>query len=186
VSTITDAADRWECTVYLVGQSSVSVDNCPVDSSTCGIGIRKPRSFKPQPGSQLNWKLIRVSNNEVLQSGVVTADTAGVVMIDGLKIFKDPVRTRLIVENGSTSGVNSIDGRWVQVYPNPAQNQLTVSGAIPKNCSYTVVNVYGAEILTGMLQQPNIDVSKLQSGSYFLRLKGGVNFITTKVIAIAR
>ena len=186
VNTITDAADRWECTVYLVGQSSVSVDNCPVDSSTCGIGIRKPRIFKPQPGSQLSWKLIRVSNNEVLQSGAVTADTAGVVMIDGLKIFKDPVRTRLIVENGSTSGVNSIDRRLIQVYPNPAQNQLTVSGAIPKNCSYTVVNVCGAEILTGVLQQPNIDVSKLQPGTYFLRLKGGCNFTSVKMIMIEK
>jgi len=184
VSTVTDAADRWECTVYLMGQSAVSVDNCPVDSSSCGIAIRKPRSFKPQPGSQLSWKLIRVSNNEVLQSGVVTADTTGLVMIDGLKIFKDPLRSRLIVEKSGTSGMNDLNGHLVNVYPNPAQNILTVSGAIPENCSYSLFNVYGAEILTGALEQPNIDVSKLRPGTYFLRLKGGFNFTSVKMIII--
>ena len=184
VNTITDAADRWECTVYLMGQSAVSVDNCPVDSSSCGIAIRKPRSFKPQPGSQLSWKLIRVSNNEVLQSGVVTADTTGLVMIDGLKIFKDPLRSRLIVEKSGTSGLNDLNGHLVNVYPNPAQNILTVSGAIPENCSYSLFNVYGAEILTGALEQPNIDVSKLRPGTYFLRLKGGFNFTSVKMIII--
>ena len=103
VSTIVDSTSRWECTVYLVGASKTSVDNYPGDSATCSVSIRKAQRFRPDNGTSLQWKLIDLATGQTLQTGTTLPDRAGVVIVNGLRVYKDPRRTRLIVESGSTT-----------------------------------------------------------------------------------
>jgi hypothetical protein len=94
---LTDTASYWACTVFLTGQSSVSVDNYPGTSATASVAIRRSQLFAPAPGASLSWRLRRLSDGVVLQSGITTPDVSGLVTIHGLTIFKDPVRARLEV-----------------------------------------------------------------------------------------
>jgi pimeloyl-ACP methyl ester carboxylesterase len=103
VSTIVDSTSRWECTIYLVGTSKTSVDNYPGDSATCSVSIRKAQRFRPDNGTSLQWKLIDLATGQALQTGSTLPDPAGVVIVNGLRVHKDPRRTRLIVESGSTT-----------------------------------------------------------------------------------
>jgi pimeloyl-ACP methyl ester carboxylesterase len=103
VSTIVDSTSRWECTIYLVGTSKTSVDNYPGDSATCSVSIRKAQRFRPDNGTSLQWKLIDLATGQTLQTGTSLPDPAGVVIVNGLRVHKDPRRTRLIVESGSTT-----------------------------------------------------------------------------------
>jgi predicted peptidase len=96
-STISDTTNYWATTLFLTGQSSFSVDNYPGTSSTASIGIRRPQSFLPSAGASLSWRLRRLSDGVLLQSGTTTAPSDGLVSINGLTLFKDPVRTRLEV-----------------------------------------------------------------------------------------
>lgn len=103
VSTIVDSVSRWESTIYLVGASRTSVDNFPGDSATCSVSIRKASNFRPGIGTTLQWRLIDVGTGRILQSGTTMPDAARVVIVSGLRVYKDPRRTRLIVESGSTT-----------------------------------------------------------------------------------
>ena len=127
VNTIVDSTGRWECTIYLVGKSNTSVDNFPGDSTSCSVSIRKPRFFLPGIGTTLNWKLIDAASGQTLQSGTTIPDGAGVVSVSGLRVYKDPRRTRLVVESGSSAG------------PVVVITSLAVlSGKVGSSYSYTV------------------------------------------------
>ena len=97
-NSLADSATRWACTLFLTGQSPVAIDNYPADSARCDVVILKPVRFTPPPGFGLRWRLIRVSDNQLLQSGTTQPDPLGRVVVAGLRLFKDPVRCRLVVE----------------------------------------------------------------------------------------
>jgi len=96
-TTITETATQWACTLFLVGQSTRSVDNYPGTTSTCDVSLRKPQQFKPTPGTLLLWRFTRLSDSAVLQGGVTQVETDGLVVVTNLAVFKDPQRTRLEV-----------------------------------------------------------------------------------------
>jgi pimeloyl-ACP methyl ester carboxylesterase len=142
-STISDTANYWATTVFLTGQSSVSVDNYPGTSATASIAIRRPQLFTPAPGASLSWRLRRVSDGAVLQSGSTTAASDRLVSITNLTIFKDPIRTRLEVYPanlppalGLGTDPQTIATTLAQLSsftlpttgPNANQPQLTISG----------------------------------------------------------
>jgi hypothetical protein len=147
-SNLTDTAIYWACTIFLTGLSSVSVDNYPGTSATASIAIRRPQLFLPSNGASLAWRLRRVSDGVVLQSGTTTPDTNSLVSINNLTIFKDPVRTRLEVYPASqppalglgTSAdvVSTTVAQLAQLTvptsgANAGQPQITVSGLIGLN-----------------------------------------------------
>ena len=57
----------------------------------------------------------------------------------------------------------------VMVYPNPAENQLFVSGVTG---NYSVVNILGQQVAAGILEEGSagINVSRLRSGVYFIHV----------------
>ena len=67
------------------------------------------------------------------------------------------------------------------IYPNPAHNQLTVSGNFKTagNVKYAVTNLVGATVFSSEmnvaqgLQNKTIDISQLKAGIYFLSLENG-------------
>ncbi len=59
------------------------------------------------------------------------------------------------------------------IYPNPAHQSLVIShGSLKENCEMSVFNVMGKEIFKTSLndEKTEIDVSKLESGLYFVQL----------------
>tara|TARA_Y100000385_G_scaffold68503_1_gene68394 strand:+ start:586 stop:2481 length:1896 start_codon:yes stop_codon:yes gene_type:complete len=68
--------------------------------------------------------------------------------------------------------VSLIAEQLLSIYPNPAQNQITVSSSI-KIDSYQIFNTVGEEVLRGHLTNPTIQIESLLTGSYFILLRDG-------------
>ncbi len=171
VNTIVDSTDRWECTIYLVGQSTVSVDNYTGDSAKCDVTIRKPQIFQPQSSTQLNWALIDLSNNQVLQNGTTYPDSNGVVRVNNLTFTKDPNRRRLIFENASVVGVPNLtynNSYNVIVYPNPANDIVFIKGpeGVAFNCR--MYNFNGQLLLDRETSNKSISIKDVPTGFYTL------------------
>ncbi|MCX5650010.1 MAG: hypothetical protein NTU45_01260, partial [Planctomycetota bacterium] len=110
--TIFDTPQGWSCTLFLVGRSSVSVDNFPGTSATTSLTLRKPRKLVPTAGATIGWTLRDDQTDAVLQSGSVTAEANGLLAVNGLVIPKDPERVRLelLVPNAPRTGDFNADG----------------------------------------------------------------------------
>jgi len=108
--TIFDTQQGWSCTVFLVGQSDVTVDNFPGATATTSVVIRKPRQMRPPSGAMLSWSLRDDRSDAVLQSGSTIAEADGVVAITALAIPKNPRRARLEFTVGSASRAGDRNG----------------------------------------------------------------------------
>jgi YVTN family beta-propeller protein len=98
VNSLLDTSSRWACVLYLTGQSPVSVDNFTGDSAICDVSVMKPVLFRPPTGTSLQWRLVRISDNKVLQSGLTQPGLAGKITVPGIRLFKNPIRCRLVIE----------------------------------------------------------------------------------------
>ncbi|HAY88340.1 MAG TPA: hypothetical protein DCY51_02750 [Bacteroidetes bacterium] len=58
------------------------------------------------------------------------------------------------------------------VYPNPANNNLTVAGAT-KWDNFVVYSIMGSEVSAGTLNNNNLSVSNLENGTYIIKLVAG-------------
>ena len=121
LDTIVDTPTGWACTIFLVGQSAVSVDNFPGTTATTSVAIRKPRQFRPVAGTSIVWNLRDDRTHAILQSGTTTVETEGLVAVTGLIIPKAPSRVRLEVRASSAvrpadlngDGVTDIDDLYI-------------------------------------------------------------------------
>ena len=93
------------------------------------------------------------------------------IYIDDISIFNR-------VSNTST-GINDFYNDVlsnIRIYPNPVNAQLTVDQLnAGKNMPYRIVNVFGQQVMSGILQNQKsvIDLSRLSSGVYFFHVKEG-------------
>ena len=110
--TIFDTQTGWSCTLFLVGQSAVSVDNFPGSTATTSLTLRKPRKLVPAAGATIAWTLRDDLTDAVLQSGSVAAEANGLIAVNGLVIPKDPQRVRLelLTPNAPRTGDFNGDG----------------------------------------------------------------------------
>ncbi|HAD32906.1 MAG TPA: hypothetical protein DCF44_00090, partial [Chitinophagaceae bacterium] len=56
-------------------------------------------------------------------------------------------------------------------YPNPTNSTLFIQTAYLSSFQFSIINAMGQVIMQGRLNDNSIDVSSLQSGIYFIRLK---------------
>jgi hypothetical protein len=70
-----------------------------------------------------------------------------------------------------TNGLNTLQNEIISIYPNPANNQITIlSNAARYPVSYKILNEVGQTILIGELKSNNtsLDISNLATGNYML------------------
>jgi hypothetical protein len=71
-----------------------------------------------------------------------------------------------------TSEVSNIDdNNKFEIYPNPTNSSLFIKTGYISTFQFSIINSMGQFILQGRLNGNSIDVSSLQSGIYFIRLK---------------
>jgi len=74
---------------------------------------------------------------------------------------------------GITTDVSDIDdNNKFEIYPNPTNSTLFIKTAYLSSFQFSIINAMGQVIMQGRLNDNSIDVSSLQSGIYFVRLKG--------------
>ncbi|MFM7300069.1 MAG: fasciclin domain-containing protein, partial [Crocinitomicaceae bacterium] len=118
--------------------------------------------------------IVTLSNGVQINDATVTladvlADNGVVHVIDGVLL-------------PPTAGISENVNDKIMVYPNPFEDYLTVS--VKENTSYMLSDVNGKILKTGSLTvNENIDLSELNSGSYFLNT---INSLGSSVISVIK
>jgi Zn-dependent metalloprotease/chitodextrinase len=73
-------------------------------------------------------------------------------------------------------------GSEITVYPNPVDNELSISLANKTGATFTITNTLGQQVRSGQLSENPIDVSDLGTGIYLIELKGSQKTVTKKFI----
>jgi hypothetical protein len=87
-----------------------------------------------------------------------------------VETIKNPaINTAHLVVQGLSTAVEGIAETTFTVAPNPAQDQLMLTGA-SLNCAYAVIDASGRSVLTGRAANGRIAIASLSPGAYLLRI----------------
>lgn len=90
-----------------------------------------------------------------------------------------------ITEGSTILGLNSHLTNNLILYPNPTNESLNLGDLSDfNNPSYTIFDVQGKIVMDSKLASPRINVSKLASGNYILRIQDGKSLKTQRFIRI--
>ncbi len=115
-------------------------------------------------------------------AGGAFADSASIVI--AAADFENPkgVNTKLWVDKltftNDPAGINDIN-EIISIFPNPANNEITISVTF-KAAEYKILDVLGKEVISS--NNNKIDISTLPKGTYFIRVTGDDNILTTSFI----
>ena len=70
----------------------------------------------------------------------------------------------------NTTGINEVAIQELNFYPNPAKDELQVTGYQLQGKDYTIFSVTGQIFMQGILSDKTINVKSLQSGMYFIKI----------------
>ena len=79
------------------------------------------------------------------------------------------------------SAVHEISNQHLEVYPNPVSDILYIKNLLNENVNYSIFNVTGQQVLAGATSGP-IDVATLETGLYFIQIKGENRLETVKFL----
>jgi hypothetical protein len=99
-------------------------------------------------------------------------------------IKSQPVYYNIIsVLNLAEAGLEGNNLSDLNVYPNPAQNELNI-GNITSSFDFTLMNMDGKIIQSGQVSPSNstIDLTNVSNGTYLIELKNTQNAFTYRVI----
>lgn len=79
---------------------------------------------------------------------------------------------------GNTSALNTIENKAVLIYPNPAENQITIN--CPQFVEATIYSAIGTFMFTSNTSE--IDLQNLEAGLYIVKVKTGSGCYATKFL----
>lgn len=84
----------------------------------------------------------------------------------------------------ATLSINDFDKVKIAATPNPFSSDITLSGLTNKTYEYEIVNMMGKKIIAGTLKvgDVKINLSAINNGIYFLKLRGDIDSKTLKII----
>lgn len=98
---------------------------------------------------------------------------------------KHSVKTIVKIDSCSNVGISAITNKTsdIKIYPNPAQNKLTIDIGNTESQQLTLFDLTGKQILQQIIKEITvIDVSAIEDGIYFLRLKSSTGTMAQKII----
>jgi hypothetical protein len=208
LNSIVDTTNVWSAIAYLVGLSAYTVDNFPGpgDSLTADMMIRKPQRFLPPTGTTVHFQMRLTSNNAILRSGTTIVGANNLVSLQGVTLYKDPRRMRIIVSRIPLSVElkgGDIPTRFAleQNSPNPFNPSTRIAFSVPASSAgrqgsgFTLLKVFdvlGREVATLVNEvkvpgryEVDWNAKYFPSGVYFYRLQAG-SFRDTKKLILAK
>lgn len=161
-------------TTISIQWSYSKVDSISLEYSSDGGSSWKPIASKLNAmAGHTNWVIPDISSQHML---VRAFDPSAQRIADTSLTFFT------VAQNSAVGGSAGPTGSDFQLYPNPAQNVLTLTGgAAGERFDYSIVNINGENILSGSAMENtsalHIDVSSLANGTYYLRLTSPVSRI---------
>lgn len=152
------------------------------------IIIAEPRSVDVYTGS-MSVSELQVDNNAVNYDwdinriyAVSNSSNSGFNILsayhDGTDIIYKESPNVFAYKQGNTTTVKNITNKSkTQVYPNPASDKIYLSqiGQVP----YTITDITGKMVAAGNYDEKGIDISKLSSGFYIVKMKNGFNKVSS-------
>jgi poly(3-hydroxybutyrate) depolymerase len=193
---IVDAASEWEATIWLIAGSPWAPDNCPFDSLTTDVAIRRPQAFLPVAGASVAWQVLGLAG-DTLQRGVSEVRADGLVIAEGVVTARDPDRRRLrFVPAGNVAvapGPGRLDGIEWSVAPVPARGGARIGFRLPRPAPVriVVVDLQGRSVAT-LVEGPFAagdhrvawPTGSLPPGVYLVRLQAGPETRTRRMVVL--
>jgi len=70
----------------------------------------------------------------------------------------------------------------IQVFPNPTSQYLEIKGLIHPSFHYSILDIFGVEILHGKSDKPLLDIEPLPNGLYLLLIKEEGNIYSLRIV----
>lgn len=135
---------------------------------TAYVGLK----FKNGNNSYYGWLKIKVVN---------TNATDPVFTVYGYAYQSSP-NTAIAAGDMGTSSINEVvNNNDLKIYPNPTTDYLMITGVENAN-EISISNVLGEKVMNISLNTNKIDISNLDKGVYFVRVKTNDNIKTQKFI----
>jgi hypothetical protein len=160
-------------------------DNCPFDSLSTGMMIRRPQYFLPTTNTELIWSVREASGNQaILQQGITFVEPNDLVMIPELTIYSETIRKVIIrleypPSDGPADLGNNTTPPMLKVAPNPSSDFIQIKYLNLKQQACRVVvydsfgrSVYQSEVGRDFIQE-RLDVQQWPSGLYFIVIEEG-------------
>lgn len=134
--------------------------------------------------------------SQIVKSGTVNGMAVGAYTLkykvtDSWGLSDSSTRLVIVVDTGSVGvSENELDYAEIKVFPNPAQNEFTISTQFIKSGSltFTLTNMLGEEVLNKTYLQSNmsdrIHTGSLQSGLYLVHFKTAHGNRTMKLVVM--
>ncbi len=167
---ITDLPAGWSATAWLESNAIFANDNCPNNSLSADVAIRKPQQFKPATGKTLNWNVKDLSNGNILQAGTTVVQADSLVVVPQVVVFKENIRrVRISVLDPTISAEEpESDFSEIQVFPNPTSDLIFFKKTFDHA---RVFDLNGKIVLEKKASgEAEMDVSALPGGFYFLEI----------------
>lgn len=150
------------------------------DPNNCYNVVGNTTQFTLSPGAKRLFKFQCFTNNVAGNGSIKIA-----IRLKNNPSFSD---TLSLSVNGWSTGLNSHtkESANLTIYPNPVQENLFVTFTGKTATTIEVVNLLGAVQLKSVLQngQSTVDVSDLNPGIYFIRIREGAVLHTSRFIKL--
>jgi pimeloyl-ACP methyl ester carboxylesterase len=184
-TTLDDQSSHWEITAWLDQYEAFDTDNCPFDSLSTGMMIRRPQYFLPTTNTELIWSVREASGNQaILQQGITFVEPNDLVMIPELTIYSETIRKVIIrleypPSDGPADLGNNTTTPMLKVAPNPSSDFIQIKYLNPEQQACRVMvydsfgrSVYQSEVRRDFIQE-RLDVQQWPSGMYFIVIEEG-------------
>ncbi|PKP20297.1 MAG: hypothetical protein CVU04_04185 [Bacteroidetes bacterium HGW-Bacteroidetes-20] len=175
---------KWQHMIYGQSQGMVAVQMTKWDEETQSQILIASLEYT-LTGMAMSWSNFSLP---LIYFDSRTPDTCMIAFISSGEI--PTINDFLYVDNlsfsGSVSGIEESDLNVMQVYPNPAKDQITIEHSFEIDGSSTllITNILGEQLLTESINSTSekINIESLQNGIYFVTLKSKRGSSTKKLI----
>lgn len=192
---IVDEQDTWSVTLWVMFASPYECDIYDSDVIRVDVTPRCLQNFYLNPGTNCQWQLVKVSNDELLQSGSATVDESGHITIQNLLLIKEActltIRSAGTVVHRSTCSLSPDTPRLMQNFPNPFNPVTRINFTVPKGTDIQLavhdvrgrmVQMLAEGLFNAGIHAVQWDASSLSSGIYIIRLQTEKYMLTQKCI----
>jgi len=101
--------------------------------------------------------------------------TTGLVATDSFKRYRG-------VANPALGIVEANQNKYIELYPNPVNDYLTITGNVEPGAKISINDLTGREVKTVTFTGNNLYIGDLQKGTYILRCMNGNDVCTEKLV----
>ena len=104
-----------------------------------------------------------------VDGGYISSDYANEPMPNGGRVNIGVYGNTLEASKSNTSGIGSLANDMLIVYPNPTSTKVFMQKDF-NECKYEITSISGTNVKTGKIKADSIDLSKLNTGVYFIKV----------------